>query len=96
MGDLDYFAARVVYPSIFAETTDAAARNLADLITNGLCGLEEGPRAWRVVLERFASREEALDRLAAVGKRMSAPFTRDEWREVADKTREYLNECGGG
>lgn len=92
--DLDYFAARIVYPSIFAESTDAAAKNLGNLITNGLCGLEEGPRAWRMVLERFTGDEDALDRLETAGERMRAPFNRDQWREVAKKTRELLRDAG--
>lgn len=92
MRDLDYFAARIVYPSIFVESTDAAAKNLGNLITNGLCGLEEGPRAWRLVLERFARYEDALDRLEIMGERMAAPFNRDQWREVAEKMQEILRD----
>lgn len=89
--DLDYFAARVAYPSIFARSVDAAAKNLANLIGNRLCGLEEGVEAWRPTLDAFARNDDALGRLETMGRRMSAPFTRPEWRELAAKTLQLLD-----
>lgn len=90
MRDLDYFAARVAYPSIFARSVDAAAKNLADLIAHRRCGLEEGTDAWRGVLDQFVRSEDALDRLEFIGETMSAPFNRAQWRDVAEKTLRLL------
>ena len=91
MRDLDYFAARVAYPSIFARSVDAAAKNLADLIANRLCGLDEGTDAWREVLDQFVRSDDALDRLEFIGESMSAPFTRAQWRDLAQKTLRLLD-----
>lgn len=88
--DLDYFAARVAYPSIFKGSVDEAATNLANLIANRLGGLEEGIDAWRPALDSFARDDEALDRLEIMGRRVSAPFTRAEWRELAEKILRLL------
>lgn len=87
----DYFAARVAYPSIFASSVDAAAENLAKLIANQQCGLEEGPEVWRAVLDSFARNDDTLDRLEIMGRRMSAPFSRAEWRDLAEKTLRLLD-----
>ena len=88
--DLDYFAARVAYLSIFKYSVDEAAKILANLIANRLGGLEEGLDEWRVALEKFARDDDALDRLEWMGRRMSAPFTRAEWRELTKKMLELL------
>lgn len=92
--DLDYFAARVAYPSIFKYSVDEAAKNLANLIGNRLGGLEEGVDAWRVALDKFARDDDALDRLEWMGRRMSAPFTRAEWRELAETILRLLDDPG--
>lgn len=89
--DFDYFAARVVYPSIFARSVDGAAEHLANLIANQLCGFEEGTDVWRAVLDRFARSDDPLNHLEIMGRRMSAPFTRAEWRDVAEKTLHLLD-----
>ena len=92
--DLDYFAARVTYPSIFKYSVDEAAKNLANLIGNRLGGLEEGVDAWRVALDKFARDDDALNRLEWMGRRMSAPFTRAEWRELAETILRLLDDPG--
>lgn len=92
--DLNYFAARIAYPSIFKRSVDEAAKNLANLIANRLGGLEEGVDAWRPALDSFARDDDALDRLEVMGRRMSAPFTRAEWRELAATTLRILAAAG--
>lgn len=90
----DYFAARMAYPSIFAGSVDAAAEHLANLIANQLCGLEEGADVWRAVLDSFARNEDTLDRLEIMGRHMCAPFSRAEWRDMAEKTLQLLDRAG--
>lgn len=92
--ELDYFAARVAYPCIFARSVGDAAKNLANLIANRLGGLHEGIDAWRPTLDSFARNDDALDTLERMGKRMRAPFSRAEWREMAATTLRILDGAG--
>lgn len=92
--DLDYFAARVAYPCIFADSVNDAAKNLANLIANRLGGLQEGVDAWRPTLDSFARNDDALDSLESMGKHMNAPFSRAEWRDMAAITLRILDSAG--
>lgn len=80
------FAAKIAYASIFAQTVEEAAENLARLIAKRECGFDEGAKAWLAVLEDYVNAPDDLGQL----NRFGSTFTVPQWCVILRQVRSVL------
>jgi hypothetical protein len=69
---------KIGYPCIFSRSTEDAVANLLRLITGTQCGFDEGPSAWRAVLQEALDGQHDLLELNYCG----GAFTADQWQVI--------------